>query len=128
MSNNSSNPWVVKEPNKSGVPVGNYLARFVGVSDFSHQKIDGPRWRWEWEVTSGPNAGSKADALTPPTISPLALTGKLVAGLLGRAVAPGEDVQTAIQGCVGKSYMVTVSPGDKGGKPMVRFVGQPPAM
>jgi hypothetical protein len=124
----NANPWTVREAGKAGVPVGMYLARFVGVEPITNAKWEGERWRWTWEVTAGPHAGCKADALTQLDISPATQAGRIVAGLLGRAIIPGEDVQAAINGCSGRPYMVSVENGPKGGKPGVRTVAFPPAM
>jgi hypothetical protein len=124
MSNVSvnANPWTVREAGKASVPPNNYTGRFVGVESITNAKWEGERWRWTWEVTTGQHTGNKADALTQCDISPNTQAGRIVAGLLGRAIQTGEDVQAAINACVGKVYLVSVMPGPQGGKPAVRSV------
>jgi hypothetical protein len=115
-------PWVVQQPKQIGqVPTGNYVGTFKGVTEVKLQ--DGSvKWRWAWTVKSGPEAGKEASALTDRGISPTALPGVLIAGLLGRQLMPGEHVKSAIDACAGKDFIVGVQPGPKGGKPCVRMV------
>lgn len=122
------NPWVVQQPKQTAqVPVGFYTGAFRGVEEVKLQ--DGSaKWRWSWEVGSGPEKGKLATALTDRSISPAALPGVLIAGLLGRTIQPGEDGKASVDGCKGKTYLVSVQAGPKGGKPCVRTVGTPPAM
>lgn len=124
------NPWVVRESG-GGVPAGSYMARFVGVEDFRHDRIDGPRWKWTWEVVgSGPHAGKKADALTECDISPSKASGRIVAGLLGGGpIVPGQNVKGGIDAAVGKTFVISVGPGPKGGQSLaVRHVAPVPVM
>ena len=126
---NSNDPWVVGEqPTFAPVPQGMYLAVFDGVSDFTLPTTGEGKWKWTWKVVSGAEKDKIASALTNKGIHPTSLPGVLIAGLLGRAITPGENVQASIDGCKGKKYMVSVAPGPKGGKPGVRSVGKPPAM
>ena len=121
-----SNPWVVQAPQTAQVPVGSYSAEFAGVEAVALQ--DGAaKWRFAWTVKTGPEQGKTASALCDCKISPTALPGQLIAGLLGRALQPGENVQAAVEACRGKTYMVSVMPGPKGGKPCVRMVAALPA-
>jgi hypothetical protein len=122
-----TDPWVVRDkPQAVPVPVGMYLVEFAGFEDKTLP--DGPRWRWAWKVKAGDHAGQYATALTGCDIHPASAAGVLIAGLLGRPIRPGENVKAAVEGCVGKTYMVSVQPGPKGGKPAVRSVGTPPPM
>lgn len=121
-------PWTVKDqPQVAPVPAGMYLGRFSGVATKT-LAADGPRWRWAWAIQSGEYAGREATALTGMDIHPASHAGALVAGLLGRPVHTGENVRQAVEACVGRSYLLSVQPGPKGGKPAVRSVGTPPAM
>lgn len=125
----AANPWVVRESG-GGVPAGSYAAKFVGVEDFTHQKIDGTRWKWLFEIVGGPHAGKRADALTERDISPSKASGRIVAGLLGGGpIVPGQDVKGGIDAAVGKTFFITVGPGPKGSQAMaVRHVGAIPVM
>jgi hypothetical protein len=124
----SENLWVVQEPKQiEQVPVGSYTADYQGVEEVT-LKEGGKRWRWSWKIKTGPLAGKLATALTDQSISPTKLAGVLIAGLLGRALQSGESVKAAIDACIGKTYLVSVQPGPKGGKPCVRMVAQLPPM
>jgi hypothetical protein len=126
------NPWVVREqPQAVPVPPGMFVSKFAGWSDVTlpgQPPQGGPRWRWVWQVTAGEHTGRQATALTSCDIHPASHAGILIAGLLGRPLVPGENVQAAIQACVGQVYLVSVQIGPKGGKPAVRSVGKPPQM
>jgi len=126
--NEVANAWIVQAPKQfTQVPVGFYHAAFVGVEE--HKLQDGSlKWRWTWKITTGPETGKIASALTERSINPNTHAGRLIAGLLGRVIVVGEDVQDAIDTCKGKVYTVSVQPGPKGGKPSVQSVGKPPQM
>jgi hypothetical protein len=123
-----SNPWLVQEAKKYvEVPPGMYLAEFAGVENKTLQ--DGSlRWRWAWRITTGPLAGQYATALTHQNISPATHAGRLIEGLLGGPLKPGDDVKALVDACVGKPYLVSIQKGPKGGKAAVQTVGQPPQM
>ena len=129
MTSTINNPWVVRPPKQSApVPDGHYIAEYVDVSDFKHEKIDGDKWKWVFKVVVGEHAGKMADALTDQEINPNTQAGRLIKGLLRRDIQPGDDVKAAVDACKGKRYMVTVAPGSKGGKSAVRYVGDVPQM
>ena len=86
------------------------------------------KWRFGWLVKKGEHAGKEASALTERGINPNTLAGRLIAGLLCRAIKPGENVKEAVDACKGKEYLVVVQPGPKGGKPGVKSVSRPPEM
>lgn len=128
---NNSNPWVVKPPKQSApVPDGHYIAEFSDVFDYSHENLDGgkPKWKWVFRVISGDYAEKTADTVTDPDINPNTLAGRIIAGLIGRDIHPGEDVKAAVDACKGKRRMITVARGPQGGKSAVRFVGDVPQM
>lgn len=120
----SESPFVVQSGN--ALDVGNYVAEYGGVND---QDLNGEtKWRWLWKVRAGRAAGKDATALTNRSISPNSHPGQLVKGLLGRDITPGENVETALKACVGKTYLIGYKVGPKGGKPAVREVGPVPEM
>ncbi len=121
-------PWVVQAPKqREQLPIGNYIGPFKGVEEIKLQ--DGSlKWRWSWTVKSGPAAGKVASCLTDKSISPTTLPGRIISGLLGRALIPGENVKESIDACVGKDYMVAVQTGPQNGKPCVRMVTKLPQM
>jgi hypothetical protein len=125
----NADPWIVQQPKApfQPLPVGFYISTFKGVEEAKLQQGEA-KWRWTWEVQSGEHKGKIASALTDRSISPTALPGVLISGLLGRPLIAGESVKDAIDSCKGKSYMVSIQAGPKGGKPQVRAVSQPPQM
>lgn len=126
MNNNSTSdsPFVVQSGN--ALDVGNYVAQYGGLVD--HDLNGETKWRWAWTVKGGRAAGKDATALTNRTISPNSHPGELVKGLIGRDIVPGENVETALKECVGKTYLIAYKSGPKGGKPAVREVGPVPEM
>lgn len=123
------NPWVVQQSKQAveAAPVGFHLAEFIGVADVT-MKDGAVKWRFAWKVKAGEHAGKEASALCDRNLSPTTLPGVLIAGLLGGPVKPGDNVEAAVKGCIGQTYMVAVQPGPRGGKPGVRTVGPVPAM
>lgn len=131
--NEVANPWVVR-PQKQFVelPPGIYMTKYVKVEDMTvkpmDDKDDGLRWRWTWQVTTGPYAGQSATALTRRDIAIGTHAGRLIEGLLGKPLKDGDNVQALVDACVGQTYLVSVQAGPKGGKPSVQSVGKPPEM
>lgn len=132
MNTPNNDPWVVQTPKQTAqVPIGTYFADYKGVEDKTIKDsagVESIKWLWTWEVKTGPEAGKLATALTDRNITPTALPGRLIAGLLGRSLVAGENVKKALDACIGKSYLVSVQPGPKGGKPGVQLVSPPPQM
>jgi hypothetical protein len=122
------NPWVVQAPKQfAAVPNGAYKVFFKGVEDYTLQSGE-IKWRFAWEVKTGPHAGETASALCDRSINLNVLPGRLISGLLGRAIVVGEDVKEAIESCKDKTYLVMVQGGPKGGKPGVQSVSNLPEM
>jgi hypothetical protein len=108
------------------VPVGFYTGPFQGIED---AEVKGEaKWRFVWSIATGEHANKTATALTDKVINKNTLAGRLIGGLLGRELKDGENVQAAIDGCKGQTYLVSVQPGPKGGKAGVKSVGLPPKM
>ena len=124
-----SNEWVVNEAKVGGgIPDGSYIAEYSGTTEFTHEKIDGPKWKWIFEVKTGTLSGRQTDALTAKEINPNTHAGRLIKGLLGRELVVRENVKAAIESCKGKRYLIVVGPGNKGGKSAVQHVARPPVM
>jgi hypothetical protein len=122
-----ANAWVVQEAKKfEPLPVGFYHALFRGVEEKKLPSGE-DKWRFVWEETTGEHTGKIADALCDRTISPLNQAGRLIEGLLGQPLKPGDNVKSLVDACVGKPYLVSIQGGPKGGKPCVRSIGKPPA-
>jgi hypothetical protein len=124
-----ASPWTVRASGIEPLPVGTYYAKFVGDEDFSHpEKGIEAKWKWTWEIASGPHKGKSATALTDQKLTPATHAGRLIGGMAGRPLQPGEDVQALVQGFVGKTWAITIQPGPKGGKPGVQSATPPPEM
>ena len=122
------NLWVVQAPKQvKTVKDGSYVAEFMGVEHFEALKIDGPRWKWNFKVLRGEEAGNLADGLTEQSLTSNTQAGRFVIGLIGD-IQPGDNVSEKINGCVGKPYLITVGRGPKGGKSAVRIVSNVPEM
>jgi len=136
MSNEANkNPWIVRESGKrEDLPVNqSYFVAFNGVEDCdiplkSGEKL--PKWRFLWEVKTGPCAGKTSDTLTDRDISPNTLPGRLIAGLIGKAIKGGDDVEEMVKACVGQDYIGTCKrgTGNPPGKACIREVSKPPQM
>lgn len=98
-----------------GVPVGNYVGTFAGVEAQPENKEKGyaAGLRWKWTVDSGPQAGQTTSRVTGASPSPRNGAGKILAGLLGRAIAEGEAIDPDT--FIGKKYMLVVATGQGGG-------------
>lgn len=131
MSPTPVNPFADVQVLASGaepIPVGSYFTVFRGVEVFSNSKVEG-KLRFAWEIVTGPMKGKTATALTDMKLTPITHAGRLISGLVGRPLQPGEDASalwTAVQSAIGKKFLVSVQPGPKGGKQSVQVVSTPP--
>jgi hypothetical protein len=103
----------------SGPPAGIYRAEFLGVVKTTHEQY-GDGARFDWKVIGGEFEGKIASRTCKPSPSPKNITGKLMAGLLGRAMKPGEAVSLAP--CVGRTYTIVVGTGQNGTSTRVESV------
>ncbi len=126
-SSPTPNAFVVQAATAEPLPVNSYFATFKTVEPFSNASIV-DRWRWSWEVVTGNHKGRLATALTDQRITALNHAGRLLSGMLGRPLQPGEDLSALIESFKGKKFLVVVANGPKGGKPSVQSVSQPPEM
>jgi hypothetical protein len=95
----------------SGPPVGSYKAVLESLQTTSHQEY-GDGLRISWQVTEGVCAGMIATRTCNLFPTPTNMTGKLMAGLLGRQIKPGEKI--SLEPCIGRSYMIVVGLGRNG--------------
>lgn len=98
-----------------GVPVGNYTGTFAGVEAQAANKDKGygAGLRWKFAIDAGAHAGQTASRITGPAPTPKNGCGKMLAGLLGRALTEGEAVDPDT--LVGKRFMIVVAAGQGGG-------------
>lgn len=121
------NSFIVQASASEPLPNGAYIGEFITVAPFSNDKIK-DRWKWSWRVLSGTHLGREATALTDTKITQHTHSGRLLTGMAGRNLVAGEDLTSLIAGLTGKRFLVTISPGPKGGKPSVQTVSLPPEM
>jgi hypothetical protein len=115
-ANAAADPWTVKASGGEPLPPGAYNA----------EKGIACKWKWSWEVLSGQHQGKVGGALTDRSISPTTHPGRLIAGMVGRALTPGENVKVLVESLVGKVFLIRQAPGPKGGKPSVQAADLPP--
>jgi hypothetical protein len=110
-----------------GVPVGNYTAVFQGVEPQPENKEKGyaAGVRWKFQVDAGPCAGQAATRITGAAPSPKNGCGKMLSGVLGRALKEGEQIDPAA--FVGKRFMIVVAAGQGGGTRVEAVVPLPGA-
>ena len=106
----------------AGVPVGSYLAKFVGVEPTSNEIGEGIRWIFE--VTNGPQRGQRCSRITNAVPTLKNACGKILAGL-GAVLVAGAQVD--IDGFVGATFLIVVAQTDSGAT-RVESVSPPPAV
>jgi hypothetical protein len=110
-----------------GVPAGSYTGTFAGVEPQPENKERGypAGLRWIFKVDSGPQAGQTASRITGSTPSPKNSCGKLLSGLIGRALKEGEQLDP--DQWIGKRYMLVVAASQGGGTRVEAIVPMPSA-
>ncbi len=97
-----------------GLPVGTYNAEFVGTED-QPANVDagfGPGVRWKFKVLTGPQTGKICSRITGTMPTPKNACGRILAGLLGRALVDGEDID--LGRFVGVKVLAVVGQGQGG--------------
>jgi hypothetical protein len=112
---------IVLKVSAGGVPAGSYLAKFVGVEATNNEYGDG--LRWVFEVVNGPNKGAKTSRITSQAPTPKNACGKMLGGITGKTLTPGEDIN--LDSFIGKTYLVMVINTDGGGT-RIDSVSAPP--
>lgn len=92
-------------------PPGSYLAKFVGIEQ-SEANEYGTGFRWQFEIASGPLAGTKIGRTTGDKPTLKNACGKMLTGISGRN-AVGETIDLAQY--VGKVYLIIVAQRPEGG-------------
>jgi hypothetical protein len=108
-----------------GVPVGNYTGKFAGTEEVpaNAEKKYGPGLRWKFVIDTGPYEGQEVSRVTGPAPTLKNACGKLLSGLIGRALK--EDEQIDPDASVGKRYMVVVAAGQEGGTRVEAVIPMP---
>ena len=90
---------------------GQYSARFVGVEDRPNFK-HGPGLRFWFEIVSGSFAGQRVCRIATRTSNGGDITARLLAGLAGRPLIAGEELDA--DAFVGSRCVITVGLNDRG--------------
>jgi hypothetical protein len=110
-----------------GVPAGSYTGTFAGIETQPENKERGypAGLRWKFTVDTGAYAGQTASRITGSTPSPKNSCGKMLSGLIGRALKEGEQIDPDDR--IGKRYMLVVAAGQGGGTRVEAIVPVPSA-
>ena len=92
-------------------PPGSYSAKFVGVENVEHESY-GPGLRWHFTVNRGPNTGAEVSRTTGIKLTPANSCGKIIAGLFGRQLLAGEEID--VSDLVGNDYLIVVAATENG--------------
>jgi hypothetical protein len=98
-----------------GVPVGNYTGTFAGLEPQPENKEKGyaAGLRWKFVINAGLHSGQTASRISSATPTPRNSCGKMLSGLIGRALKEGEQIDP--DQYIGKPYMIVVAAGQQGG-------------
>lgn len=114
--------------NPYAVDDGRFLARFVGVTEFSSDKArdkDGnpipPGWKWEFELCEGQDAGKMANRITSKVPTLKNLCGKIMMSLADGNLADGIEFDS--DAFKGFYYRITIRDGIISDNPPPSFVG-----
>jgi len=110
-----------------GVPIGNYTGTFTGteVTPPKPEKGYGAGLRWKFQIDAGTCAGQTTSRVTGTSPTPKNGCGKLLSGLIGRALKEGEQVDP--DNFIGKRYMIVVAASREGGTRVEAIVPMPGA-
>ena len=92
-------------------PAGSYLAKFIGIEPSEANEF-GTGIRWQFEIASGPLAGTKIGRTTGDKPTLKNACGKMLTGISGRSTV-GETVDLTQH--VGNVYLIIVGPRPEGG-------------
>lgn len=93
------------EAGGSTVPAGAFRAKFVDVEETEHEEY-GAGLRFVFEVIGGDHNGEVATRITSDRPTPKNAAGRMIAGLTGQGLTPGQAVDLASH--VGEEYLIQV--------------------
>jgi len=110
-----------------GVAVGNYTGTFTGIeaTQPKPEKGYGAGIRWKFQIDAGTCAGQTTSRVTGCAPTPKNGCGKMLSGLIGRALKEGEQIDPDT--FIGKRYMIVVAAGRDGGTRVEAIVPMPAA-
>jgi hypothetical protein len=107
-----------------GLPPGTYMAKFSRVEATRHAEF-GDGMRWVFGVAQGPLTGQETSRVTGPTPTARNGCGRILAGIVGRELQPGETIDPASY--IGRDYIVVVQSAEGGGSRVETVVPTPTA-
>jgi hypothetical protein len=105
-----------------GPPPGNYTASFAGVEPVTNDQY-GAGLRWKFQILYGPQAGQIASRTTGTNPTMKNGCGRILAGLLGRELQVGEQIDISL--LVGRTYLIVVQTAENGGTRVETVVQSP---
>jgi hypothetical protein len=112
---------IILKVSAGGVPAGSYLATFLGIEETNNEY--GAGLRWLFAVLSGPHKGLKTSRITSAAPTVKNSCGKVLSGITGKALTPGEDID--IESLINKTYLIVVGNTESGGT-RIESVSPPP--
>lgn len=109
------------------VPVGSYLAKFEKVESTEFEDKDAgtkeQKLKWWFVIVSGKHAGQRLGTLTGVQIRPTTQAGRFVAGVHGKPVEIGQQIN--LENYYGKTCLIVVEQTEKGFS-KIKSVSPPP--
>ena len=111
---------------KADVPEGEYLGKLLAVEEWN-ENVDkyGPAVRFAWEITRGDFQNQEVSRITGTRVTKKTALGKLLRGLKGGAIEPGEEIDPTQ--FVGREYVLTVGETDSGSTRVESVISPPVA-
>ena len=111
---------------KAEVPEGEYLGKLVSVDEWN-ENVDkyGPAIRFAWVITRGDYEGQEVSRITGTRVTKKTALGKLLRGLKGASIEPGEQIDpTAF---IGREYVLRVEETESGATRVASVISPPTA-
>jgi hypothetical protein len=107
------------------VPVGSYTGRFAGLEEVAEnqEKKYAAGIRWRFVIDAGPYEGQTVSRVTGPAPSVKNTCGKVLSGMVGRALKENEQIDT--DAFLGRRYMLVVAAGQEGGTRVEAVIPMP---
>lgn len=102
-----------KAASSGPMPDGTFYTVFTTTESVPAREWEGKQLeegvRWVFEVTHGPHKGRRLSTTTGPVPTEKNACGRILAGLFGRPITPGEDID--IEPFLSMTFIVTVQGG-----------------
>lgn len=111
---------------KADVPEGEYLGKLLAVEEWKENADKyGPAIRFVWEITRGDFQNQEVTRITGTRVTKKTALGKLLRGLKGGAIEPGEEIDPTQ--FIGREYLLTVAETDSGSTRVESAISPPVA-